>query len=303
MQPDRKLDFVSGEVFAVDKPLRWTSFDAVKRLRGAIQRRLGVRKFKVGHAGTLDPLATGVLIICTGKATKLIDELQSGEKEYIATLKLGATTPSFDLETEIDSRRPWQHITEDQVREALGRFRGQILQVLPVYSAVKIDGKRAYKFARKGKEVELKSKAVSIPEIELISFAAPEATIRVVCSKGTYIRALARDIGEDLGCGAHLTALRRIRVGRFSAPESSAEGLGQALSIDEALEIIGSAELSLPDEWLAEHPLPEKRPADRPQPEKREESKMHILDESHRPADRPLPETDDDPGHGDGTYC
>lgn len=242
----KELDFITGEVIAVDKPYRWTSFDAVKRLRGAIQRRLGVRKFKVGHAGTLDPLATGVLLVCTGRGTKRIDELQAGEKEYEATLRLGATTPSFDLETEIDSLQPWEHITEADLQTAISRFRGEVLQVPPVYSAVKIDGKRAYKYARKGKPVELKAKVLSIPEIELISFEPPHARVRVVCSKGTYIRALARDIGEALGCGAHLTALRRTRVGRFS--------IADCLSIDDALALIENAPLRFPDDWLALHP-------------------------------------------------
>ena len=143
------MDFVTGEILAVDKPKGWTSFDAVKRLRGALQRRLGARRFKVGHAGTLDPLATGVLLVCTGRGTKRIDELQGSDKEYVATMRLGATTPSFDLETEIDSEHPYEHITEADVREVLERFRGEIMQVPPVYSAVKIDGKRAYKYARK----------------------------------------------------------------------------------------------------------------------------------------------------------
>ena len=209
------MDFISGEIIGIDKPLGWTSFDAVKRVRGVIQRRLGVKKFKVGHAGTLDPLATGVLIICTGRATRRIEELQSGEKEYIAQIRLGATTPSYDLETEIDQTYPVEHITEDLVREVLPQFQGTIMQVPPVFSAVKIDGKRAYKYARKGKEVELKAKPLVISEIELLSCELPTIEIRVVCSKGTYIRALARDIGEALGSGAYLTALARTRIGEY----------------------------------------------------------------------------------------
>lgn len=224
------MDFVSGEVFAVDKPYGWTSFDAVKRVRGAIQRRLGLKKFKVGHAGTLDPLATGVLIICTGKSTKEIDRLQAGDKEYVATLRLGATTPSFDLETEIDRHYPYEHITRQMIEEKLGAFKGRIMQVPPVFSAVKIDGKRAYKYARKGTEIELKPKSLEIKELELLEHEADRMVIRVVCSKGTYIRALARDIGEALGSGAHLTALRRSRVGAYDE--------SQALTMDQVVEMI-----------------------------------------------------------------
>ena len=208
------LDFVAGEIIGINKPYEWTSFDAVKRVRGAIQRRLNVKKFKVGHAGTLDPLATGVLIVCTGKATKEIDRLQAGTKEYIAELTLGATTPSFDLEKEIDATYPYEHITEEMVREVLPRFTGHIMQVPPVFSAVKVDGKRAYKFARKGDEVELKAKPLVIDELEMLESELPKKLrLRIVCSKGTYIRALARDIGVALNSGAHLTALCRTRVG------------------------------------------------------------------------------------------
>ncbi len=235
------MDLVSGEIFAIDKPLKWTSFDAVKRIRGAIQRRLGVKKFKVGHAGTLDPLATGVLIVCTGKATKRIDELQAGVKEYIATLRIGATTPSHDLETEIDQQFPWEHISREQIIEILPQFTGKIMQVPPIFSAVKVDGKRAYKFARKGKEVELKAKPLEIAELELLSCSLPYVELRVVCSKGTYIRALARDIGQALGCGAHLTALRRTRVGDFKEAD--------LLSLDQALEKINNEPLTFPDGW------------------------------------------------------
>jgi len=235
------LDFISGEILYIDKPLGWTSFDAVKRLRGALQRRLGLKKFKVGHAGTLDPLATGVLIVCTGRATRLIDTLQAGVKEYVATLQLGATTPSFDLEKEIDSTYPTDHITRELIEETLPRFRGSIMQVPPVFSAVKVDGKRAYKFARKGAEVELKPKQLQIDELELTGFD-PESmrlTIRVVCSKGTYIRALARDIGAALNSGAHLIGLRRTRVGEVS--------VDKCLGIDSALEMIQSCSLEFPD--------------------------------------------------------
>ena len=224
------MDFIEGEILIIDKPYRWTSFDAVKRIRGAIQRRLGLKKFKVGHAGTLDPLATGVLIICTGRATKKIDQLQAGVKEYVATLRLGATTPSYDLETEIDKEYPVSHITKEKIEKALEGFKGRIMQVPPIFSAVKVDGKRAYKFARKGAEVELKAKPLEITELELLEFTGNTMTIRVVCSKGTYIRALARDIGVALESGAHLTALRRTRVGDCNVEK--------ALSIDQAIELI-----------------------------------------------------------------
>ena len=236
------MDFISGEIIAVDKPLGWTSFDAVKRIRGAIQRKLNIKKFKVGHAGTLDPLATGVLIICTGRATRDIERLQNGTKEYVATIKLGATTPSFDLETEIDQIFPYEHITEEMVHAVLPRFIGQIMQVPPVYSAVKIDGKRAYKYARKGAEVELKAKPLVIEELELLSFGLPELKLRIVCSKGTYIRALTRDIGKELNSGAHLTALCRTRVGDIR--------LDDCLSIDEAVKKISDCELSFPPDYL-----------------------------------------------------
>lgn len=196
-----------------DKPLRWTSFALVNKIRYHISRKLGVKKIKVGHAGTLDPLATGVMIICTGKATKQIEELQYQTKEYIATLQLGATTPSFDLEKEIDATYPTEHITREMVEETLKKFTGTIEQIPPAFSACKVDGKRAYDLARKGDNVELKPKTLVIDEIELLECNLPVIKIRVVCSKGTYIRALARDIGEALQSGAHLTGLIRTRVG------------------------------------------------------------------------------------------
>ena len=209
------MNFQEGEILFFDKPLRWTSFDVVSKIRWQLSRRLGVKRLKVGHAGTLDPLATGVMVVCTGRATKRIDELQAEVKEYVATLQLGATTPCFDLEKPVDKTYPTEHITEELVREALARFLGRIEQVPPAYSACKVDGKRAYDLARKGEEVELKPKVLVIDEIELQDFnsATMQATIRVVCSKGTYIRALARDIGLALGSGAHLVSLRRTRVG------------------------------------------------------------------------------------------
>lgn len=210
---------VEGEIFYIDKPLRWTSFDVVKRVRSTLFRRTGIKKLKVGHAGTLDPLATGVITVVTGRFTKRIEELQAHTKEYVATIRLGATTPSFDLETEIDAEYPWQHITREMVESTLQRFVGRISQVPPAYSACKVDGKRAYDMARKGKEVEIKAKELVIDEIELLSFDLPSIVIRVVCSKGTYIRALARDIGEALNSGGHLTALRRTRVGEVSVEQ------------------------------------------------------------------------------------
>ena len=207
------MDFKAGEVLSFDKPLGWTSFQLVGRVRGALCRKLGVKKLKVGHAGTLDPLATGVMIVCTGKATKRIDALQQGVKEYEATLRLGATTPSYDLEKPIDACYPYEHVTEAQVRQVLARFEGEIDQVPPVFSAVKVDGRRAYQYARQGEEVEMRPKRIRIESIELLAFRLPEIDIRVRCGKGTYIRSLARDIGAALDSGAHLTALRRTRVG------------------------------------------------------------------------------------------
>lgn len=290
----KEYDFLEGEILAFDKPLTWTSFNLVKVIRNNLSRRLGIKRLKVGHAGTLDPLASGVMIICTGKATKQIDELQAGTKEYIATLRLGCTTPSFDAEHPIDHTFPTSHITRELVMEALQRFKGSIWQVPPVYSACKVDGRRAFDYVRQGEEVELKAKELVIDEIELLDLHLPEQgivsvnadevarmaregvdikdfsrrkqrvedlgliprkqadasadeasapdeheaivpsaiaeadvspdklsylTIRVVCSKGTYIRALARDIGQALQSGAYLIGLRRTRVGQFSVDQ------------------------------------------------------------------------------------
>ena len=221
------MDFVEGEILYVEKPLNWTSFDLVNKIRWKITRSLKLKKLKVGYAGTLDPLATGVMIICTGKATKRIDEFQYKDKEYIATLKLGATTPSFDLEKEIDAVYPTKHITRELIDQVIPTFKGEIWQVPPVYSAVKVEGKRAYDYAREGQAVELKPKLLVIDEIEVLNFSLPELKIRVVCSKGTYIRALARDIGEALHSGAHLTALERTRIGEVT--------LEKCLKIDDLL--------------------------------------------------------------------
>jgi tRNA pseudouridine55 synthase len=207
------MDFIEGEVLYFNKPLRWTSFDLVNKFRYKLSKKLHVKKIKVGHAGTLDPLATGVMIICTGRATKRIEEFQYQTKEYVATLKLGETTPSFDLEKEVDGVYPTEHITKTMVDEVLLSFVGKIQQVPPVFSACKVDGKRAYELARKGEDVELKAKTLVIDEIELLLCELPVIKIRVVCSKGTYIRALARDIGVALNSGAHLIGLERTRIG------------------------------------------------------------------------------------------
>ena len=233
------MDFLSGEILCIDKPLGWTSFDAVKRVRGALTRRLGVRKLKVGHAGTLDPLATGVMIVCTGRATKRIDELQAGVQESVATMALGATTPSFDLETEVDATYPTAHITREAVENMLRSFTGTIEQVPPAFSACKVDGKRANESARKGREVELKPRTLRIDELELLDFSPESITVRVVCSKGTYIRALARDFGAALGSGAHLTALRRTRVGDIR--------IADCVSVQQAADIIASVPVEFPD--------------------------------------------------------
>ncbi len=224
------MDFKQGEILYFDKPYEWTSFDLVNRIRRILTRHLGER-LKVGHAGTLDPLATGVMILATGKATKRIEELQAGVKEYIATLKLGVTTPSYDMEHPEDAWFPTEHITRELVESVLPKFCGEIMQVPPVYSAVKVDGKRAFDYARQGDTVELKAKPLQIDEIEILDFSQTSLKLRVLCSKGTYIRALARDIGAELGSGAYLTALQRTRVGDAT--------LDQCLTIEEFKESLG----------------------------------------------------------------
>ncbi len=216
------MNFQKGTIFAIDKPYRISSFGALAHVRYLISKKIGVKRVKIGHAGTLDPLATGVLILCTGRCTKQIEQLQAHTKEYTATLQLGATTPSFDLEHPIDQNYPTAHITKELIEEKLRCFEGDIMQVPPVFSACMVDGKRAYDMARRGDEVQLKAKPIHIDKIELTDFS-PETmqmTIRVVCGKGTYIRSLARDIGEALGSGAHLTALRRTRVGDYRVEDS-----------------------------------------------------------------------------------
>ena len=233
------MNFIDGEVLYIDKPYRWTSFDVVKRVRGTLLRRMRMKRLKVGHAGTLDPLATGVMAICTGKATKLIDTLQAHTKEYVATIALGATTPSFDLETEIDARYPVEHITRELVESVLSQFKGAIEQVPPAFSACKIAGQRAYHIARKG-DVDIKPKTLVIDEIELLEFSPESIVVRVVCSKGTYIRALARDIGKALGSGGHLTALRRTRVGDINVED--------CLPLDKAIEILQVIDIEMPED-------------------------------------------------------
>ena len=239
---------IEGEIFCIDKPLRMTSFAAVKKVRAVLRTHLKTRQVKVGHAGTLDPLATGVLILCTGHATKRIDELQAGVKEYIADLRLGATTPSFDLETEVDATYEWQHIDRALIdRVLLEKFTGSIEQVPPSFSACKVDGKPAYKLARKGQDVEIRPKTLVIDEIEVLQCGLPEQPtlqIRVVCSKGTYIRALARDIGEALGSGAHLTALRRTRVGDVT--------IDKCLTLEQLVEKLDNETYVSPEQAAAE---------------------------------------------------
>lgn len=216
-----KEDFLNGEILLIDKPLEWSSFQAVNALKWAIRKKFNLKKIKIGHAGTLDPLATGLLVICTGKFTKKIPELQGQVKEYIGTFTVGATTPSYDLETEVDQTFPTEHITEAAIKEATNQFLGEIDQVPPVFSALKKDGKRLYELAREGKEVDIKSRKVEILEFEITRVTLPEVDFRVVCSKGTYIRSLAHDFGKALGSGAHLSALRRTKIGDFNVDNAS----------------------------------------------------------------------------------
>ncbi|WP_418500745.1 tRNA pseudouridine(55) synthase TruB [Flagellimonas sp.] len=211
-----KEDFLNGEILLIDKPLEWSSFQAVNALKWAIRKKFNLKKIKIGHAGTLDPLATGLLVICTGKFTKKIPELQGQVKEYTGTFTLGATTPSYDLETEVHQTFPIDHITEAAIKKVANQFLGEIDQVPPVFSALKKDGKRLYELAREGKEVDIKSRKVEILEFEITRVTLPEVDFRVVCSKGTYIRSLAHDFGKALGSGAHLSALRRTKIGDFN---------------------------------------------------------------------------------------
>lgn len=211
-----KEDFLEGQVLLIDKPLNWTSFQAVNSLKWAIRKKFNLKKIKIGHAGTLDPLATGLLIICTGKFTKRIPELQGQLKEYTGTITLGATTPSYDLETEIDKTYPTNHLTETLIKSTTSKFIGKIEQVPPIFSALKKDGKRLYEFAREGKTVEIKSREIEIFEFEITQILFPKVCFRVSCSKGTYIRSLAYDFGKVLDSGGHLSSLRRTKIGSYN---------------------------------------------------------------------------------------
>jgi len=225
-------DFLSGQVLLIDKPLHWTSFQVVNKLRWEIRKAFNIKKIKVGHAGTLDPLATGLLIICTGKMTKQINTFQAQIKEYTGTIVLGSTTPSYDLETEIDNTFLTAHITEELIQETTKKFIGDIAQFPPVFSAIKKDGKRLYEFARAGESVEIKSRQITINTFEITQIALPEIDFRVVCSKGTYIRSLAHDFGKALDSGGHLSVLRRTKIGDFNVSE--------ALSVEKFIENLPS---------------------------------------------------------------
>ncbi len=220
-----KFDFANGEVLLINKPLEWTSFDVVKKIRNSISRRTGLRKIKVGHAGTLDPLATGLLIVCTGKFTKKINQFQDQDKEYTGTFYIGATTPSFDRETEVDKTFDTSHLTEERLHQATQNFVGDIEQVPPLYSAVMVDGVRAYHHARNQEDVKLKARKINISRFEITRIELPEVDFLVTCSKGTYIRSLARDFGKTLNAGAYLKTLTRTSIGEFK--------LNKAMDIDE----------------------------------------------------------------------
>jgi tRNA pseudouridine55 synthase len=229
-----EVNHLEGAVLLINKPLEWTSFDAVKKIRNLLRRKYKVKKIKVGHAGTLDPLATGLLIVCTGKFTKRIDEFQGQEKEYTGTFTLGATTPSYDLETEVDKTYPTDHLTEELIQAACHQFTGEITQRPPVFSALKQNGTRLYELARKGEEVKVKERQVHIREFEITRIALPEVDFRVSCSKGTYIRSLAHDFGQALNSGAHLSKLCRTRIGEFKLEEATEiDELIESLSPDE----------------------------------------------------------------------
>ena len=223
-------DFLNGKVLIIDKPLNWTSFQVVNKIRWAIRRKFNLKKIKVGHAGTLDPLATGLLIVCTGKMTKNINEYQAEHKEYTGTITLGATTPSFDLETEVDQSFPTGHITNELILNVAESFKGLIKQKPPIYSAIKKDGIRLYELARKGEQTEIKSREVTVFDFEITSIDLPEVHFRILCSKGTYIRSIANDFGKKLESGSHLSSLRRTKSGAFDlskaiSPESFVEAL------------------------------------------------------------------------------
>lgn len=225
-------EFLSGQVLLIDKPLNWTSFQVVNKLRWEIRQEFNIKKIKVGHAGTLDPLATGLLVICTGKMTKQINTFQGQIKEYTGTFVLGSTTPSYDLETEINETFSIKHITDKLIQETTKQFIGEIAQFPPIFSAIKKDGKRLYEFARAGEKVEIKSRNITINTFEITKIALPEVEFRVVCSKGTYIRSLAYDFGKALNSGGHLSVLRRTKIGDFNVSE--------ALSIEKFIENLPS---------------------------------------------------------------
>jgi len=208
-------DFLNGQILLIDKPLHWTSFQAVNKMKWVLKSKLGLKKIKIGHAGTLDPLATGLLLVCTGKFTKKITELQGQAKEYTGTFYIGATTPSYDLETQVDQTFPTDHISTDLILETTKQFLGEIDQKPPIFSAIKKDGVRLYEHARAGEMIEIASRKTTIHEFEITRIALPEVDFRVVCSKGTYIRSLAFDFGKALGSGSHLTALRRTKIGNY----------------------------------------------------------------------------------------
>lgn len=225
------MDFVAGEVMLVHKPLTWTSFQVVNKLRHHLKRKTGLKNIKVGHAGTLDPLADGLLIICTGKKTKEIESFMGLEKTYSGVITLGATTPSYDLETAIDQRFDLENLSEEQIRKVAQSMTGELDQMPPIFSAKRVDGNRAYDLARAGKEVELKPKKIVISDFEIVQINLPEVHFRISCSKGTYIRSIAFDLGKNLNNGGHLTALRRERIGEYD--------LKNARTIEEWIEIIG----------------------------------------------------------------
>jgi tRNA pseudouridine55 synthase len=235
MLSEKPTVFEEGQVLLFNKPLYWTSFDLVNKVRIIIRSTLGIKKIKVGHAGTLDPLASGLMIICTGRDTKKIDQFRDLDKEYVATIHLGETTPSFDLETETDGNFPTDHITEESVRTTLSGLLGEQMQLPPIYSAKLIEGKRAYEYARQGIEKKLEPVAVCFKEIELLSFALPEIKIRVVCSKGTYIRSMARDIGLALESGGYLSSLERTAIGKYN--------VGNAFEIERFQEFVNQMKL------------------------------------------------------------
>ena len=234
MQIDGNTDFQEGQLLLFDKPLYWTSFDLVKKVRNIILNSFEYKKIKVGHAGTLDPLASGLMIVCTGKYTKRISVIQDADKEYIAVLRLGETTPSYDLETEVDGRYETGHITKSLINKALMHFGGEYDQVPPLYSAKNIKGKRAYEYARKGVDMKLEAKKVVFHELELLSFDPPLVTIRILCSKGTYIRSFARDLGRELDSGAYLSGLKRVAIGSYN--------LEDAIEVGEFERMLGSGD-------------------------------------------------------------